>query len=140
MGPQRLAWGNPDNLVGTSIPISQENAGKPMASADYHHMMTNRVMWMLVQEDDPQEAIAELVQNLEDRGAWDGPRSFPSTWAACLQLIANNPWWADLFQQSCPGGMPRGPVRQMPAAVDAIRTTTIWEWMDQAFASLSSLE
>lgn len=132
---RKLAWGHPDNLVASSIPLTMDQVGKPMAGSHYYEALAERVAWMLEQADEPEAAVAELARNLDDRGAWDGPWKFKSSREAAQAMLVDNPAFPDLFQCTVPLPDRETPMTQMPVAVRTIQEITFWDWIDQAFSS-----
>lgn len=127
-GP-RLAWGVPSNLVASSIPLTQEQLKKGVLTEnEYLAMLAFRVGWLLAREDDQEEAELELAAELDRLGVWLGPEKFLNSEQAAIAMLLDNPMFPDLFNIVVQLPSPIS-LRQMPAAVQAVRDADLQEWI-----------
>lgn len=137
LGPgQRLAWGITDNLVATAVPLMRVDLQAPLRMRRYLSLLTDRVLWMVEQEEDPQEALQQIADSLEQAGLLEPGTTPPENpTQALMEMLEDNPAFQNQLQLVANLPQSPWPVQQMPAAVEAIRRTTLAEWLDQAIAS-----
>ena len=133
-----LAWGLPDNLPASSVPVTQSDLKAGLTKAAYLDRLCARLAWLIEREDSPRRAMAALADAMEAAGAWSGPRTFPSPEDAVQEMLLDNPAFGDLLNLvvQLPDERPF-PVRRMPAAEAAIRDTSQEEWISLAFQGAS---
>ena len=129
-----LAWGLPDNLAETSVPLTQADLKRgSLDEATYRARLAARLEWLIDRTDDsPKLAVAALVQEMEAAGVWSGETRFPTTYEAVDSLIAENSAALRPLVLATDLQFPVN-VRQMPAAVQAVRATDFHEWISRAF-------
>jgi len=130
LNPPPLAWGMPEHLVASSVPLLPVHLKNPLSRISYLAMLEVRLAWMMEREDDWKEAASNLAEELDRLGAGIAQSRFEGPWEAAEQLVGDNPAFLDLFVAKLPPSPFK--VHQMPAAVLAIKENSLLEWMSFA--------
>ena len=128
----KIAWGMPDQLPATSIPVTEEMLTKPLDLTTYFQMLATRVQWMVEQNESADDPLAELARMLSDRTPWGFSLTFDNPRAAVKEMIEDNIYFHDLFCRATNLYLPDSIIRIDPAAKDAINGTSVWDWLDVA--------
>jgi hypothetical protein len=128
-----MAWAPTGNsLALAAVPVTVNDVKVGISKQDYRVRLVSRVVWMMEQESDPEEAVEALTAALESRDLWPGvPVQANSLWGRVDELLTDNPAWPDYLnlQVEFSDDDPM-PVLPIPAAVRAVQETTLSEWMD----------
>lgn len=133
-----LAWCPPEaNPALAAVPVTPGDLKEGLTPAGYRRRLSQRVAWMVNQEDDPEAAVAALAREMESRGLWSLGRPEENPVSA---LLADNPAWPDYLNLvvQLPEARPM-PVRRMSAALQAIQETGLDEWISLAFLPMDDL-
>lgn len=141
-GNRRMAWSPPGNsLALAAVPVTPEQVKAGLTPIAYREALAGRVTWLVEQEPDPQAAVDALREELEARALWPGVAlQAESLWGQVAELLTDNPLWPDYLnlRVALPPQRPM-PVRPFPAAVQAVKATTLADWMDLALGSETDL-
>lgn len=143
LGQQRAAWTPPGPSPAlAAVPLTLADlAGLPMTRHRHLELLTDRLAWMLSQEDRPLAAAAHLAAEMQALGCWEGPSQFPSPQEAAAALLLDNPEFPRLLALA--GGLTNpGPwtPHPQPKARAAIEETSLTEWLDLLTPATSGLQ
>lgn len=127
-----LAWHPQDSPTLTAIPLTQAQVAAGFQPNMYFQALAQRVAWMLETADEPDKAIADLAWRLNVLNLWDGQKKFPRGWDAAMIMLRDNPAFQYYMLQKFELPEWGTALHQMPAAVQAIKETTLLEWVDEA--------
>ena len=130
-GAPLTAWAPPGiSPALAAVAVSPEDVEKGLRPSAYRHRLVQRVIWMCQQEPSPGQAAASLARELEAVGVWQGSLPEGDEITAVRAMLADNPLWPDYLgnQVQLPDQRPF-PVKPFPAALQAVRQTSLAEWM-----------
>ena len=119
-----MAWAPPGNsLTLAAVPVTTEQVKAGLTTTAYREALARRVEWLIEKEPDPQAAVDELREALEERDLWPGVAvQATSLWGQVAELLTDNPLWPDYLNTRM-AEPPQGKmaVRPIPAAVQAVK-------------------
>lgn len=133
-GSRQMAWAPPGTSPALSaVPLDPADLRSGMTVPAYREALATRVAWMVARAPSPAGAVRALTQELESRGLWAMGVPEGDAEAQVDQLLTQNPAWPDYLNLAIELPEPPLMARSVTTAVQAVKATTIGEWISLAF-------